>query len=90
MTGRGFALPYFSRDAHCVVGGAITQRGRIRRLNWFTGKADALAAANVQKAANEERYCFCLDTHLWIEPIVSCAATVQMRVHPTLFRLLEN
>lgn len=47
MTARGFALQYFSRDAHCLVGGAIIQRDRIRSLNWFTGKADALAAANV-------------------------------------------
>jgi hypothetical protein len=47
MMGRGFALQCFSRDAHCLVGGAIIQRGRIRGLNWFTGKADALAAANV-------------------------------------------
>jgi hypothetical protein len=90
MTDRGFALQYFSKDAHCLVGGAIIQRDRIRSLNWFTGKADALAAANVQKAANEERYHLCLDTYLWIEPIVSCAATVQMHVHLTLFRLLEN
>jgi len=47
MTARGFARRYFSRDAHYLVGGAIIQRGRIRSLNWFTGKADALAAANV-------------------------------------------
>lgn len=40
------ALPYSSKDALCVVGGATILRGRTKDPNWFTGEADASAAAN--------------------------------------------
>jgi hypothetical protein len=41
------ALPYSSKDALCVVGGATIPRGRTQDSNWFTGEADASAAVNV-------------------------------------------
>lgn len=40
------ALPYSSKDALCVVGGATILRTRTQDPNWFTGETDASAAAN--------------------------------------------
>jgi hypothetical protein len=56
MTDQEFALQYSSKDAHYVVGGAITQKVRIQRLSWSTGKADVSAVVNAQKTANDKRY----------------------------------
>jgi len=55
---------YFSKDAHYIVGGAITQKGKMLSLSWFIGKAGALAAANVLRAVSEKRYRLLLKLYL--------------------------
>jgi len=90
MMDREFEPRFFLRDAHCVVGGAITQRDRTLSRSWFTGKTDATVAVNAQEVADERRYHLGLKTYLWIGRAVFCARIALVYVHPTLSRLREN
>jgi len=70
MMGQGFALQYSLRVVLCVVGGAITQKVRIRVLSLSTEQADASAATSASKAAAAEPYWRCLIAYPSTEPNV--------------------
>ena len=75
------ALPYSSKDALCVVGGATILRGRTKDPNWFIEEADASAAANAQKHVTTAQYRLHLLEYPSIEKNVFSVVAAPTHVH---------